>query len=190
MRILMLGSHSKKLIPYVKSLGDEIEYVEDRLEESIVSNVDFLVSYGYRFIIKENILNKFQKRAVNLHISYLPWNKGADPNLWSFLENTPKGVTIHYIDAGLDTGDIIAQKLVDFELNDTLSTSYDRLSKIIEELFMTNWSLIRAGQIVSFSQTKGGTYHRSTDKEKFMHILTNGWNTPVIDIIGKAEHFN
>jgi len=37
----------------------------------------------------------------------------ADPNVWSFIEKTPKGVSIHYLDAGIDTGDIIAQKLVE-----------------------------------------------------------------------------
>lgn len=49
---------------------------------------------------------------MNLHISYLPWNKGADPNFWSCIDGTPAGVTLHHIDAGVDTGDIIAQALM------------------------------------------------------------------------------
>ena len=71
-------------------------------------NFDFLISYGYKFILKNDILSLFKKAAINLHISYLPYNRGSDPNFWSFMENSPKGVSIHYMDAGLDTGDIIA----------------------------------------------------------------------------------
>ena len=43
-------------------------------------------------------------------MSYLPWNRGADPNFWSILEDTPKGVTIHIMDESIDTGDILYQK--------------------------------------------------------------------------------
>ncbi|MCL0081308.1 hypothetical protein M1N64_03665 [Peptococcaceae bacterium] len=50
-------------------------------------------------------MDKFQGRAINLHISFLPWNRGADPNFWSFIENAPVGVSIHYLDEGIDTGD-------------------------------------------------------------------------------------
>ena len=38
-----------------------------------------------------------------MHISYLPFNRGAHPNYWSFKDNSPKGVTIHFIDNGIDT---------------------------------------------------------------------------------------
>ena len=37
----------------------------------------FLVSYGYRHILRKNVLDLFPDRAVNLHIAYLPWNRGA-----------------------------------------------------------------------------------------------------------------
>jgi len=40
----------------------------------------------------------------------LPYNKGSHPNFWSFIENSPKGVSIHEIDEGIDTGKLIASK--------------------------------------------------------------------------------
>ena len=59
------------------------------------------------------MLDQINYRAINLHISYLPWNRGADPNLWSAV-GMPKGVTIHYINDGFDTGDILFQKAILF----------------------------------------------------------------------------
>jgi len=124
--------------------------------------------------------------VINLHISLLPWNKGADPNLWSFLEDTPKGVTIHYVDRGVDTGDILAQQQVDYLPEDTLRTSYDRLSKAIEDLFKRVWPDIRAGGLKSLPQPGGGTYHRLNDRAVFNYLLEEGWNTSVEGLVGKA----
>ena len=58
-------------------------------------------------------LKQLQIPIVNLHKAYLPYNKGAHPNFWSFAENTPSGITIHVIDSGIDTGNIIYRKFID-----------------------------------------------------------------------------
>ena len=123
---------------------------------------------------------------MNFHISLLPWNRGADPNLWSFLEDTPKGVSIHYIDDGIDTGDILAQREVPHQREDTLRTSYDRLSETMLTLFKEVWPTLRAGMITAFPQPREGSFHRLRDKVPYEHLLTKGWDTPVADIIGKA----
>ena len=141
----------------------------------------FLVSYGYRYIIKKDILDKLCNSAINLHISFLPWNRGADPNFWSFIEGTPKGVTIHHLDEGVDTGDIIVQKEIEFDSdnNDTLATSYDKLQQEIQQLFMLNWVDIKDGNIPRKRQVGKGSLHKAKDKESISHILTDGWNTPI-----------
>ena len=61
-------------------------------------NPNFIISYNYRFIFKQEIVNYVKNNIINLNISLLPWNRGAYPNVWSFLEDAPKGVTIHIID--------------------------------------------------------------------------------------------
>ena len=63
-------------------------------------------------LLKKRVLNNIIIPIVNLHISYLPWNRGAHPNFWSFFDATPTGVSIHLIDKGIDTGPIIVQKKV------------------------------------------------------------------------------
>ena len=71
---------------------------------------DLIISFGYNKILKKNILEKISRPPINLHISYLPYNRGAYPNFWSFIKETPKGVSIHEINEGIDKGGIIARK--------------------------------------------------------------------------------
>lgn len=188
MNILILGPERRALSAFISAFGDTVKNTEDKitLDHPLTRWADFLISYGYRHIIKPDVLNDFPCRAINLHISFLPWNRGTDPNLWSFLENTPKGVTIHYLDPGLDTGDILAQREVMHDPGDTLRTSYNRLIESIELLFMKIWPDIRAGNRKSIPQPAGGTSHRLRDREPFERLLTRGWDTPVADLIGRA----
>lgn len=188
MKILYLGPEKLHIIDFLRAFGDEVVQIEHEINElREVSEYDFIISYGYRHVINKQIVDIFYRKAINLHISYLPWNRGADPNLWSFLEDTPKGVTIHYIDKGLDTGDIIVQKTVEFSNTETLRTSYEKLVAEIEKLFMENWLDIRSGRITPIPQTGKGTFHRKSDKLKWEYLLTKGWDTPVAELIGKAK---
>jgi len=188
MNILLLGPERPGMISFMKSLGDDVRSTEEKIVSTseLVRWADFLVSYGFRHIIKKKVLDLFPERAINLHISYLPWNRGSDPNLWSYLEDTPKGVTIHCLDRGLDTGDILVQKLVESRPDDTLRTSYDRLADNMEKLFRESWSDIRNGKLAAVPQPEGGSGHRLRDKESYLPLLTRGWDTPVREIIGRA----
>lgn len=163
-------------------------HTEERiqLEDLERAGIEFIVSYKYRYLIRQPILQKYERKAINLHISYLPWNRGADPNLWSFLEDTPKGVTIHYIDSGLDTGDIIAQQMVTFSPQDTLKTSYEHLTATIEDLFVSEWPTIRSGKVEGTVQPVGGSYHRMADKQAYSHLLADSWETPIERLLGKG----
>ncbi len=181
LKILLLGPCRDNIIEYLLSFGDEVLHSEDKIQPSqlLEGNFDFIISYGYRFIIPENVVSSYKNRLINLHISYLPWNKGADPNFWSFIDDTPKGVTIHYIDEGLDTGDIIDQEEVVFLGNETLSSSYQKLIFEMEKLFVKAWPIIRNGKNKRNKQIGRGSYHRQKDKEDFLYLLTCGWDTPV-----------
>ena len=124
MNVLYLGPERPVFEKYFHSVGDSIKRYEETLtpDNSVLQDVEFIVSYGYQKIIKQNVLDLFVGRVINLHISLLPWNRGADPNFWSFIEHTPKGVTIHQIEAGIDTGAILVQKEVSFTEDETLRT--------------------------------------------------------------------
>jgi methionyl-tRNA formyltransferase len=103
------------------------------------------------------------------------------------LENTPKGVTLHYIDQGLDTGDIIAQREVFFDTEkETLKTSYEILYIEIVKLFKEKWPDIKNRRIKGVAQKSGGSSHKSSDKKSYEGLLTEKWDTPVRKLIGKA----
>ena len=136
-RILFLGPYKEsqnRIVNYLVELGEIVIRYEKKLDcdRFHMRDFDFLISYGYRYIIKKKVLEFFDKRALNLHMSYLPWNRGADPNFWSILEDTPKGVTIHIMNEHIDAGDILCRREIFFEDNDTLRTSYEKLERTIE----------------------------------------------------------
>ena len=189
MKILLLGPnepYQNELCDFLISDGNEVTFKSSKLMKDTqhLDNYDFLVSYGYRYIISKKVINQFKFMAINLHISYLPWNRGADPNLWSFIDDTPKGVTIHKIDEGIDTGDILVQKKVLFNENDTLETSYKKLQIEIIDLFKNNWHQIKKNECESFKQVDGGTFHKSLESESIMKSLPYGWKTSVKEIKG------
>ena len=142
-------------------------------------NPDMIISYNYRHLINKNILNKY--KIINLHISYLPFNRGAHPNIWSHIDNTPSGVSIHYINEGIDTGDIIIQKKIILNENMTLKQSYKKLHFHIQLLFK-KWFLYKKNKKPK-KQTKKGTFHLSKD--------LNHLNIPNYDItIKKLKELN
>ncbi|SET07587.1 methionyl-tRNA formyltransferase [Oceanobacillus limi] len=190
MNILILGPKSERLSYFFTKNRDNVIYYEEKLylSSKVLKNIDFIISYRYRYIIQEEIIKKFHKKIINLHISYLPWNKGADPNLWSFLEDTPKGVTIHYMDNGIDTGDILVQETITVFADDTLKTTYDRLTKTIELLLIKHWNNIKKAEYSAVKQLHpNGSYHKSKDKQPYLYLLTKGWETPIKNLIGRAN---
>lgn len=190
MKILFLGYADTPLLKFLRQqTGVRVDQTSEKLSLAAVvkENYDLLISYGYRYILKKELLDRFPNRAINLHISYLPWNRGADPNLWSFLEDTPKGVTIHLIDEGIDTGDILFQKRVNFSENETLSSSYQKLRSEIESLFIENWKQIKTFSWTPQPQKGEGSAHQRKDKEAYASFLGQRWDTPVDQLVGKAS---
>jgi methionyl-tRNA formyltransferase len=185
MKIIFLTNNNDalNLAKLLIEFGESISIKDDKIskDDFQLYEYDFVISYGYRFIIKKDFIEKYDNRIINLHISYLPWNKGADPNLWSFLENTPKGVTIHLIDEGIDTGKILFQKQIEFdEEKETLKSSYDKLNTEIQDLFIKNWARIKRGDFNPQDQRGSGTIHYKKDFEKIKHILEPyGWEISI-----------
>ena len=143
---------------------------------------DLIVSYSYRHIIKADVLAALPNKFINLHIALLPYNRGADPNAWSYLEDTPKGVSIHLTDAGIDTGPILVQKQVDIdERRETLGSSYNILQEEIQGLFRKHWDGLRDESITPVTQVGQGTFHFARQFAEIRDELMGkeGWNVPI-----------
>jgi len=186
-KILFLG-YSQKETKLIDKLKEDQNYqifnTKNKIRLKDLDNINFVTSFGYKHIISEDILKK--KNIINLHISYLPYNKGAHPNFWSFAENTPSGVTIHKIDKGIDTGNIIYQKLLDFELNKnrkklTFKKTYSTLISEIENLFIINLNNLLNNEYDEFEQIGNGTYHNSSE----LPTILKSWSQNIFSTINK-----
>lgn len=186
MNILLLGPKRSEIISFLESFGDEIRTTDKKIRSrsELIKWANYIISYGYTHIIRKDTIDLFSRRAINLHIAFLPWGRGSYPNLWSFLYDTPKGVTIHYLDEGVDTGDILVQEKIDSQADDTLRTSHDRLVVALEKLFYRSWFDIRSGLIEPVPQPSEFPEYRERDRDQFEHLLTHGWDTPVAGLTG------
>lgn len=168
----------------LKEQGEQVFFYSGRLteEQILFLSPRLVVSYNYGYLIPEKIIQLLEGRIVNLHISYLPWNKGSDPNFWSFIDQTPKGVTIHQLSTVLDQGDILFQKELFFnEKQETFKSAYETLNKEIVQLFMRHFYEIMEQKVVLFPQRGTGTYHRRKDLIDFMGGRAMDWNELIYD---------
>ncbi len=160
--LLLSDTKQYNIIDFLKKRGI-VTWGNKKIKLEDIKQFDWIISYGYRHIISNLIIDKVKNPIINLHISYLPFNRGAHPNYWSFKENTPKGVTIHFIDAGIDTGPILIQKKIKFFEEKTLNTTYIRLKKELEELFYASFDKIISKQMLAYPQKGMGSYHKKND---------------------------
>jgi methionyl-tRNA formyltransferase len=175
-RILFLGySESQtKIIDALVTNNCLVDHTNDEIEP--VAGYDYVISYGYRHILKQNVIDGFDCPIFNLHISYLPYNRGAHPNFWSFYDNTPAGVTIHLIDGGVDTGPIVRQQYVNFsKSDDTFVKTYTVLIERIESLFLEFLPSLLADNWKARKQRGIGTHHYVRD----LPSNFSGWNSNI-----------
>jgi len=181
-KVLVLSSYGSSIVSSVERCGDEVLVFDEKINPEYIqgNNVDYIVSFGYRYIITPETLEAVRGLAINLHISYLPYNKGAHPNLWSNADGTPSGVTIHKVDKGLDTGNILFQKEVPINQSvHTFSSSYKLLVGEIERLFDLNWCYLRTGECSGWRQQGQGTFHYAKEVDALMPCLPSGWDTNI-----------
>ena len=183
-RILFLGYDltQTKLIDALIANNCAVDYTEDRIDG--IKGYNCVISYGYKHILKQNVIKGFECPVFNLHISYLPYNRGAHPNFWSFYDNTPSGVTIHLIDSGVDTGPIVKQKYVNFQdSDDTFVKTYAVLIESIEDLFLEFLPSLLTDTWTAKKQRGDGTHHYVRD----LPSNFSGWNANIMDELERLD---
>lgn len=116
-------SNSKKILDTANYNDLPIFIGNPRNEASLrfidAYEIDIVLSVNYLFLIERSLFSK-SKLAVNIHGSLLPKYRGRTPHVWAIINNESKtGVTAHLIDDGCDAGDIIRQKEIIIDNNDT-----------------------------------------------------------------------
>jgi methionyl-tRNA formyltransferase len=119
---------------------------ESELLATLASDVDaidwgFLVWWPH--IIGEQLIVLPHQGFVNTHPSLLPYNRGKHYNFWALVEQAPFGVSLHMVEEDIDCGDVLAQKLIDYDWEDTGETMYYKALQAMPELFAATYPLIR-----------------------------------------------
>jgi methionyl-tRNA formyltransferase len=169
---------------WLEENGNDINLFSERLTADYLKNInpDLVISYNYKYIIEKNLIDYMNGKIVNLHTSYLPYNRGRHPNIWSFIDDTPKGITIHFIDPLLDKGRIIARKQLNIKDSETLRSSYEILHNEIQELFKEIFLNIENWENISFIPHEKGSYHSLKDFNTIKHLIAD-WDMKMNDLV-------
>lgn len=121
-----------------KDYSDKADYERAILSELEGLEVDFIVLAGYMRLIGITLLRSYEGHIVNIHPSLLPAFPGKDAIGQALAAKVKvSGVTVHYVDEGMDTGPIIAQKAIEIDESETKESFQSKIHAIEHELYPT-----------------------------------------------------
>lgn len=138
---------------------------------------DIIVSGYFDQIIKKNLIKIPSFGIINIHLSMLPEYKGVKPVFWVLKNNEYKtGITIHIVEEGLDTGDIVIQKEIDIFPTDSVDSLTKRMSIIGSEILQTAIGNIQLNKLELKKQIGSGSYYSQPTKKDLAHFKEQGKN--------------
>jgi len=140
----IVGKNKEKSMTPIKELALkhnikvlQPEKIRKEYHEVLELNPDIIITCAYGQIIPEVILNAPKYGCINVHASLLPKLRGGSPLHHAIIDGYDKtGVTIMYMDKGMDTGDIISQSEIPIMDSDNVGTIHDKLSTLGANLLM------------------------------------------------------
>ena len=191
--ILLLGPVQRnKFIKKFLKLKYNVHTSNDKITKYMIKkhNINYIITSGYPYLVKKNCFDLVEI-AFNLHISFLPYGRGLIPNVWSFYENYPSGISIHLLSSKFDQGDILLQRRINFRnlKKHTLKSTHDYLIKQLNKMFKINCEKILSKKIVPFQQNKYtknySRYHTRQESNKLIKKFNIKWSDKIIKIINK-----
>ena len=182
-KILFLGynSNDTSLIKILEGRGYEVIHSDNAI---CFESYHLAISFGYRHILSIETIRSLGCPIINLHMSFLPYNKGAHPIFWAFYDENKCGVAIHELNEGIDTGPIMFRKKV--AIDDRKSTfleAHQRLKLEIEKMFIENIDEILGLRWQAVEQSEKGTIHKKSELPGgFL-----GWDTIIYEEIRRLK---
>lgn len=141
---------------------------------------DVLVVAAYGLILPQPVLDIAPRGAINVHASLLPRWRGAAPIARALLAGDRRtGITIMQMDAGLDTGPILAQRALDIGPEDDAGSLHDRLAALGAEMIVAELVAMESGRSRASAQPdEGVTYARKLEKSETML----DWTRPAVEL--------
>lgn len=190
MRIILLAkpdNYSVMIESFLVANGHSVHTTFELPTVVELAGYDLGVAWFYPHILSQAHLDAVRVGIVNNHPAYLPYNRGANPNVWSLVEHTPAGVTVHWMNSGLDKGNLIQRQEVIVDPTDTAYTLYHKLLEKQYYLFKEAWTMIDAsveiGERIGIPQIGTGTYHRVADARKLWDLDQYQNSRQVLDIL-------
>ena len=122
----------------------------------------YIICVHFPYIIPQGILDLPKHGVINLHPALLPFNRGWHTPSWAIMDKTPFGATLHFMSEAVDEGDIIYQKRIEIQPNDTAHTLYQRVKELEYEVFCEAWPSLINGDYTRKKQG-AGTKHLKND---------------------------
>ena len=169
---------------------DVFQPIKIRNEFDVIKNInpDLIVTCAYGQILPQELLDIPRFGAINIHASLLPKYRGSAPIQWVLLNGEEKtGVSLMYMDAGMDTGDVFAKCEYVIKSNDNVGTLHDILSVMGAKLLEDNLDDIINGKTKRVKQNDNeATYAPMIKREdEIIDINESGQS-----IINKIRAFN
>ncbi len=155
------------------------EKIRKDYEEVVKAKPDLIVTCAFGQIIPEAVLNIPRLGCVNVHASLLPKLRGGSPLHHALIDGYDEtGVTIMYMDKGMDTGDIITQEKIKIDDNDTVGTIHDKLKVLGSNLLLKTLPSIIDGTNTRMKQDDNeATYCHNISHEEELINFNNDCRT-------------
>jgi len=149
---------------------------------------DLFISMYFGRLFSPELLAVPRIGCINMHPTLLPKYRGQGPTIWPIVHGeTETGQTVHWLDEGIDTGDIIAQRAIPIEPDDTSATLDAKLVDLGVELFIETWPLIASGQAPRIKQDDSqATYSVAPARRSHSRI---DWTKTVVQISDLCRAF-
>jgi methionyl-tRNA formyltransferase len=162
---------------------------DDRAREQLASyQVDVMVVVAYGLILPPAVLTTPRLGCLNIHASLLPRWRGAAPIQRALLAGDRQtGVGIMRMEAGLDTGPVFIERVIDIGLRETASSLHDRLATLGADALLEALEGLITGTLQPRPQSAvGATYARKILKEE----AVIDWSKPALEIDHLVRGFN
>ena len=133
-------------------------------------HVEIGILAWWPYIIPKSVIASAKQGFINTHNSYLPNNRGKHPYYWAVVEECEYGVTLHWVEEGIDTGDIIAQRKIPITWTDNAESIYSNSLSEMVRLFIDTYPVLRTGNISSEPQASGGSFHYGSELDRHSEI--------------------
>lgn len=162
--------HMYKLVPHVPVFWGKEFCLPGNVEKLEKLGVDYILSVHFPYKIPSNILRIPRIGTLNLHPSYLPYNRGWHTPTWAIMDDTTYGATLHWVDEGIDTGDIALQRKIEIYPHDTAHTLYQRVLQTEETLLNEAIPLLLKRKLSRLPQKEEGTSHSKVEIQSIQKL--------------------